>query len=1019
MNVIRALPVLLIVAMAGCVSADRRQTLAGLDDVKIELKDEKIEHSTEKAVENYQRYLEQDSHTKIAPEAIRRLADLKIEQAREYRERMLQAGDAPVPQVKDSADPAPAIKRESGDAFERRVTAVSRKKLSADSLPEKLPGNVVVDPGRTGALEAIGLYKSVLKRFPDFEYNDRVLYQLSRAYEELGNTEEAISILHQMEARFPGSAYIDEARFRLGEYYFARKRYDQANAAYQAIIASGPASSYFELALGKAGWTSYRQQRYQAALKFFIALLDHETGKTGSRDSTVTSTDPVRMEDIYRAISLSFSSLGGAESVAGYFRENGNRSYEEGIYRHLAEHYLATRRYNDAAETYRAFIRQYPYHPKSPYLHLRIADVYKKGGFSGYVLEARKQFALAYGLYSEYWKHNDIRAYNDVVGHLKNTLSELAGHYHALYQDKRFAKNHSENLEQAIMWYTQFLSSLPDDAMAPEMNYRLAEMLLGGKHYAQAGAEFERTAYSYGVHGRARDAGYAAVSAYRQGYEQLPAADQPGAREKIIAVSLKFADSFRGFDKVPMILAAVAEDYFQSGNYPMANQVARRLLDEYPKAEKGMRRSAWLVIAHAEFDSKNHVLAEQAYRKAVRLTNPKDPERDKLINNLAASIYRQGEQAVADADPERALGHFARVAKSAPGSDIRPTADFDAASILIQLQRWPEAALALQSFRSMFGGHKLAIDATSRLAVVFREMKQFDRAAVEFERLATGPSDESTRREALITAAEMYQAAENYPASHVSYSRYIALFPDPLEPVLEARFRIAGLYQLQGKHDAYLADLKKFIETEAGAGEKRTERTRYLAASAQLVFIEPEYEKFVAMRLAQPFRKMLQLKKNQMVHTVELCNRLLDYRVAEFTAAATYYIGDMYYRLARAMAESERPGRLSKIEAEEYELALEDQVYQVEEKAIAVHAKNRELLALGVLSPWLQKSMDRLAEMMPARYARTESETGYMQSMEVFEYHFSPVGETAAAGQPRAADANDSGAGSPGPQAGK
>ena len=68
--------------LTACQSGGNRETIAQLRSVKIEIKEEAIEGGLEKAMASYQRFLEETPESELAPEAMRRLADLKIE--REY-----------------------------------------------------------------------------------------------------------------------------------------------------------------------------------------------------------------------------------------------------------------------------------------------------------------------------------------------------------------------------------------------------------------------------------------------------------------------------------------------------------------------------------------------------------------------------------------------------------------------------------------------------------------------------------------------------------------------------------------------------------------------------------------------------------------------------------------------------------------------------------------------------------------------------------------------------------------------
>src|SRR5687767_15922894 len=113
---------------------------------------------------------------------------------------------------------------------------------------------------------------------------------------------------------------------------------------------------------------------------------------------------------------------------------------------------------------------------------------------------------------------------------------------------------------------------------------------------------------------------------------------------------------------------------------------------------------------------------------------------------------------------------------------------------------------------------------------------------------------------------------------------------------------------------------------------------------------------------------------------------LVDYEVADVTAAATYYIAELHADFSRALFESERPADLSATDRAEYDSTLEGEAFPFEEKAIAVHEKNLELLASGVYNTWIDKSLARLAELSPGRYAKFEASSGAIASIDSYMY---------------------------------
>ena len=50
------------------------------------------------------------------------------------------------------------------------------------------------------------------------------------------------------------------------------------------------------------------------------------------------------------------------------------------------------------------------------------------------------------------------------------------------------------------------------------------------------------------------------------------------------------------------------------------------------------------------------------------------------------------------------------------------------------------------------------------------------------------------------------------------------------------------------------------------------------------------------------------------------------------------------------------------------------------------HEENFELLAGGVYNPWVQKSLDKLAVLMPGRYAKSEISGGFVGSIDTYAY---------------------------------
>src|SRR5215469_5103817 len=248
---LRAIPIVLASAfLGGCAPHHKppaQGTLADLHNVAPDVKEAETKESVDQAMQHYRKFLEESPETPMTPEAIRRLADLQLE--KQYG---IHTGDGkprPMPAPESAKVPASTPARTPGKAaagagrgesdqeFERRTTAESRMPASGDA--GALPEGVGADAAPKGPLEAIALYKRLLAEYPSYKDSDQVLYQMARAYDELGRTDEAMETMERAIRANPNSVHFDEVQFRRGEYFFTRRKFRDAENAYSAITSLG------------------------------------------------------------------------------------------------------------------------------------------------------------------------------------------------------------------------------------------------------------------------------------------------------------------------------------------------------------------------------------------------------------------------------------------------------------------------------------------------------------------------------------------------------------------------------------------------------------------------------------------------------------------------------------------------------------------------------------------------------------------------------------------------------------
>ncbi len=1001
-------------AVAGCASAPGAGTLAELNSVQADVAEVEVADSLDLALQSYRRYLEETPMTAMTPEAMRRLADLQLERefgitggkaaptGRWVEMEAPDSGAAPSEIGATAAAPtiADAIAAaESDEEFEARTTGELEFAPAGTVL---LPAVATENP--SGPQEAIAIYERLLTEYPNYERRDQVLYQMARAYDELGRTEEAMDVMQRLVSEFGYSRYSDEVQFRRGEFYFTRRRFREAEAAYEQIIAANARSEFHELALYKLGWSLYKQDFYEEALHRYMALLDYKLSQGYDFDQQHAEEDERRVADTFRVISLSFSNLGGPEVIGEYYAANGSRSYEDRIYQNLGEFYFDKLRYNDAAAVYSSFVERYPFHRVAPEFGMRVIGIYEAADFPKLVVESKKAFASKYGLQGEYWQHFDSAQRPEVLAYLKTNLQDLANHYHALYQAEGLEEEKPANYAEALVWYRAFLASFPQDTESPGINYQLADLLLENDAFGEAALEYERTAYTYAPHDRAAAAGYAAIFAHRQQLEAASPEEQPERKRATVVSSLRFADTFPTHEYAAVVLGAAAEDLYALEDFASAATAGRTLIERYPVADAALRRSAWTVVAHSSVELGDYLAAEPAYAEVLELTPAEDESRQALVDNLAASIYKQAEQANEAQDYRAAASHFLRITERAPTSTIRPAAEYDAAAALMKVQDWTAAAGVLDAFRAAFPEHELNAEATKQLAFVYREGGETSLAAAEYERVATEATDPELTREALLSAGELHEQSRDVERALAVYERYLAEFVRPVDIAIETRFKVAEMYRARADEARYHEHLAALVAADEAAGAERSDRTRYLAAQAGLVLAEPRYAAFNAVQLVQPFEQNLKLKRERMDAALQAYESLVEYEVGEVTTAATFHMAEIYASFSRALLDSERPADLNAAELVEYEEVLEEQAFPFEERAIEVHEANIDvMLAAGIYNRWVEQSFARLAALVPGRYAKPEQSIGVLGALETYTYL-----RPGAVAPPPAAPAEDS-----------
>jgi TolA-binding protein len=861
---------------------------------------------------------------------------------------------------------------------------IELNKHASNSLPKVAASSTSLTPSdkpydSNFYTKTIDAYVALLKTYPDRPDNDEILYQLSKAYELDTQLEEAIETLTRLTENFPDSKHWVEAQFRIAEFLFSDLQYHRAEQAYLSVVENENTSSMYQNSLYMLGWSRFKQEHFDSALEAFISFLDHRfTGQIPP--ASIDPNTQQQLSDVLRVMSWIFTERGGPKSIVSLLNNTGARAYEHLLYSRLAGEYLAKTRYIDAANSYQAYIEKHPANQYAAiYSGLKV-DAYLSGSFLKLAFREKISFVSKYGFVASAQALNPgvDNSQEDTQTRLKQYVHELATHYHALAQNTDVIQKSNALYLQAINYYQQFVRLFPSDQATPAAYYYLAEALNKTGQYPLAIQAYEQSAYQYPAEEHSANAGYGAIHSYRKLLASIPK-EQNAQREQIsnqkIESQIRFTEKFSDDARVAAVLTKTVEELFSKNSYQSAIDTATRLFslpqERITRSQLDISRR---VVAHSLFELKNYPEAEIAYLNLREVSTPKSRDYKTLHERFAASIYKQAEQAMALEEPQRAIHHFMRIIKLAPDSTIRTSAQYDAIVQMVATKQWAAATDQIVDFRRRFPKSSLNANTPHLLITALQKLERWPDAADELVKLSISSELADEKRTTLFLAAQTYEKAKDIAQSIRYYKKYAHAYPMPLDDALESRPRLDPLYLAMGEDSKRRYWLNKIIKLDSSAKTtERTDRSRYLAAQASLVFAEDARIGFEQIRLKLPIKKSLSKKKKYFDKAINRYNRVLSYQIAEFTTVANFKMGAIYQQLSADLIDSQRPANLNELELEQYEMLLEEQAYPFEEEAIAIHETNAQRSWIGIYDKGVQRSFDSLSELLPARYNKHEA----------------------------------------------
>ena len=331
--------------------------------------------------------------------------------------------------------------------------------------------------------KALKLYREILKRFPKFERNDEIFYNLGSALYQAGKKKQGIRMYVKLIKRYPKSQYGPDAYLQIGEHYFNDAgKLSQAIKAYAKAYKLGKKvddARIYTYAYYKLAWCDYNTGDYAKALKKFRKVVGFakETKKVQLRDEA--------LNDMIRA----YSHLDAVDDAFEYYKTEVSEKEAYEKLRRLGALYDKEGKYDVEIKLFKKLNELYPYHPKAPVNQSAIMNAWAQLDSKEDVRREANTLVDLYSPDGPWAKRNadNQRAVEQANEIVEDELSGLVTEQHKEAQQTKLV----ETYKLARDLYKKYLSRFSDSDNAYKFRFFYAEILFDLKEFGDAAPVYD------------------------------------------------------------------------------------------------------------------------------------------------------------------------------------------------------------------------------------------------------------------------------------------------------------------------------------------------------------------------------------------------------------------------------------------------------------------------------------------------------------------------------------------------
>ncbi|HZH03473.1 MAG TPA: tetratricopeptide repeat protein, partial [Myxococcaceae bacterium] len=639
--------------------------------------------------------------------------------------------------------------------------------------------------------EAVRLYESILKDFPDYSRRDEVLFSLAYNLYEVDRTQDAVKRYEELIRHFPKSKFVPDVYVQLANHYFeVENNLDKARAMYERALGTGipKIASY---ALYKLAWCDFNAGDQEAALKKLKEVVEF----AGTRGGEMVDLKNEAMSDMVTV----FVRLGRVDEGVAYFQAKASPKRQTQLISKLAYQLVDTGQHESAVRTFQTLIARDPMGPQAPEYQQAVVKSYEGLRERDRVKVEIRRMVELYRPGSAWWQKNGAQpdVLKNAFAATEEGMRTLVTEYHQ--EAQRTKQVDTYRLARDIYrQYVEAFATSDNPAFISDFAFNLsfyyAEILWALEEWDAAAGQYERvvafqipdrpTAKEVSQESYRKTAAYNAILAY----DKLLKIDQGKIARSDLKSDQKVDERKRkpgvdGGDKVRKRSAKEAEGTLSAVEQKLV-AACDRYIQLYPNSPEEIDIRYQAAVVH--FDKNRFADATQRFSDII-LKFPEE-RRSQDAADLTLSVLeergewlelnRRSRQFLANRKLAKPGTDFTqRVASVVEGSQYKWIDE----TVYRQEKNPTRAAEEFIKFVEEFPKSPNAARALSYAMVIFQETNQMERGIAAGQRALKEYGDSPFELKVRYTLAQFFERTADYARAAEGYEAFIAAF-DRLNP---------------------------------------------------------------------------------------------------------------------------------------------------------------------------------------------------------------------------------------------